>query len=96
MHRFLRARVIAPLLHLVLFVLAFIPRAGGLIGAKGEGWAFLLVGFLDFPVTFLWLVIGSFRLGAVYTLAAMLVLGTVWWFFLGWLIERIVSLYRRR
>jgi hypothetical protein len=92
MHWFLRARVIAPLVHLVLFVLGFIPRVGLLIGATGKDVAFLLVCCVDSPINFLWLVIGGF--GAVYALTVMLILGTVWCFFLGWLIERIVLQFK--
>ncbi len=57
--------------------------------------AFLLFSYLDFPVSFLPLVLAG-MFGAVYALAALLILGTVWWFFLGWLMEWIVSLYRTR
>jgi hypothetical protein len=93
MHGFLKARVIAPSLHLILFLVAWIPRVGGFVGAKASAVAFLLIAYLDFPVNFLSLVM--WRFGAVYTLAAMLVLTTVWWFFIGFLIERAVWLYRR-
>jgi hypothetical protein len=80
-------------LHLVLFLVAWIPRVGGLVGARASAVAFLLIAYLDFPFNFLPFVIGRF--GAVYTLAAMLVLTTVWWFFIGFLIEQVVWLYRR-
>ena len=96
MHGFLRARIIAPLLHLVLFVLVWIPNAGRLIGARGCEKVFRLLLFVDFPVIFLWLATWIRFFGLDYGMAVMLILGTVWWFFLGWLIELIVSLYRRR
>jgi len=98
MHRkksLLRAPVIAPALHLFLFALAWFPI---LIHPQvpGSSWPFLLICFADFPISLL-AGIALFRSDAwtPYALTAWLVLGTIWWYFLGLLIEVKASLNRR-
>jgi hypothetical protein len=97
MHILLRARVVAPLLHLFLFLLAWIPILSRFLGPMA-GVPFLLLWVVYFPITYLWVAIGLFCFGACspYALTAFLILGTAWWFFLGLLIDRTMSLHRRR
>jgi hypothetical protein len=98
MHRkksLLRAPVIAPVLHVFLFALSWLPIYIHPQVPQPSFWVVLLV-LADVPIS---LLAGAalWRSDAwtPYALTAWLVLGTIWWCFIGLLIEVKVSLNRR-
>jgi hypothetical protein len=99
MHRrkgLLRAPVIAPALHVFVFGLSWLPIYIHPQVPQPSFWILPLV-LADFPISLL-AGIALFHSDAwtPYALTAWLVLGTIWWFFIGLLIEVKASLNRRR
>jgi hypothetical protein len=96
MHRLLRARVVAPLLHVYLFALSWLPIFIRPKVPVPTYWVYPL-GLADFPISFL-AGVALFRsdVWTPYALTAWLVLGTIWLYYLGLLIEAKTSLNRRR
>jgi hypothetical protein len=86
-----RARVTAPFLHVLLFtltwVLYWVQRQPLLDGPSR--WPFLAVFLGDFPLSVVafGVMFGSAE-RAPYAIAAWGILGTLWWYFLGTLIEQ--------
>jgi hypothetical protein len=95
MRTLLQARAIAPLLHVFLFALSWVPIYIHPQVRQPSFWVFLL-GVGDFPI-FLLAGIALFHSDAwtPYALTAWLVLGTIWWYFLS-LIAVKESLNRRQ
>jgi hypothetical protein len=96
MRSLLRARVVAPLVHVFLFALSWLPIFIHPKVPQPSYWVFLL-GLADLPISF-FAGVALFRSDAwtPYALTAWLVLGTIWWFYLGSLIGAKASLNRRR
>ena len=88
--------MVAPLLHVLLFALSWLPIFIHPTVPQPSYWVFLL-GLADFPISFL-AGVALFRSDALtpYALTVWLVLGTIWWSYLGSLIEAKTSLNRRR
>lgn len=94
-----RGQVAAPVLHICLFTLTWVLywiQQQPLLDGPSR-WPFAVVFLADLPISVVafGVMFGS-EARAPYALAAWGVLGTLWWYFLGLLIEVKVSLNRRR
>ena len=88
-----RARMIAPFLHVLLFtltwVLYWVQDQPLLDGPSRWPFAAVFLGDLPFSVVPFGVMFNSGEL-APYAIASWGILGTLWWYFLGTLIERAV------